>query len=481
MTGQDWDPDIEEFTYYDLSVDAANILPMTEEEFLDAHKRKGSIAKVLKNSKDEVTDSIQEVVKKKDIKDRILYDILGIEPEATAAEIKKAYYTKARLNHPDRNPNDENAHTNFQKIGEAYQILSDPKLRVAYDTRGKEAVESAPKMDASAIYAMIFGSELFESIIGELHSATQVKSMVDQNSDENPDLSAFVQRKREIQLAMNIIAKIGLYVDGDKVLFMEKLKSEALELSESPLGCALLALIGSIYMERSRAGDNVVMGTAIAFKRSGESFVDICSAIGSGTQVLYSGLAFMNLQSKAEIKQKAEDDRLNVPQAVRDARAASGMHTTMGPGPLATPEEKEAFRSRTKIMSSHVLAFLWQITKNDIVSTLKSVCNKVLHDHSSSSTQLKQRRKALFIIGSEYHARGVRVQTGLNDLLNKVGMQSGMFGPEVGPTYSAEGETFSPAVGVEETVNPAVADNEFDEIHEVLRKFSHYSIKELKD
>jgi hypothetical protein len=35
---------------------------------------------------------------------------------------------------------------------------------------GKEAVESAPKMDASAIYAMIFGSELFESIIGmKLH------------------------------------------------------------------------------------------------------------------------------------------------------------------------------------------------------------------------------------------------------------------------------------------------------------------------
>jgi hypothetical protein len=35
-----------------------------------------------------------------------------------------------------------------QRIGEAYQILSDPQLRAAYDTRGKEAVDSAPKMDA---------------------------------------------------------------------------------------------------------------------------------------------------------------------------------------------------------------------------------------------------------------------------------------------------------------------------------------------
>jgi DnaJ-class molecular chaperone len=38
-----------------------------------------------------------------------------------------------------------------QRIGEAYQILSDPQLRAAYDTRGKEAVDSAPKMDAGTV------------------------------------------------------------------------------------------------------------------------------------------------------------------------------------------------------------------------------------------------------------------------------------------------------------------------------------------
>ena len=61
------------------------------------------------------------------------YDILGVKTNATSAEIKKAYYIKAKQNHPDRHKDDVDAQAKFQKIGAAYQVLSDEALRANYD------------------------------------------------------------------------------------------------------------------------------------------------------------------------------------------------------------------------------------------------------------------------------------------------------------------------------------------------------------
>ena len=118
----------------------------------------------------------------------------------------------------------------------------------------------------------------------------------------------------------------------------------------------------------------------------------------------------------------------------------------MGPGPNATEAEKEEFREMSKSMSANMIGLMWQITKMDIVSTLIGVCNKILHDHSCAAELLTKRREALFILGEAYYAKCGDINAGLEELTNKVGMQSGMFGgagggPDGDVDATADGKT----------------------------------------
>ena len=70
------------------------------------------------------------------------YEILEVDRNASAEEIKKAYRKLALKYHPDRNPGDAEAEEKFKLINEAYQVLSDQEKRALYDRYGKQGLES---------------------------------------------------------------------------------------------------------------------------------------------------------------------------------------------------------------------------------------------------------------------------------------------------------------------------------------------------
>ena len=78
---------------------------------------------------------------------RDYYKILGVSFNATEAEIKKAYWSKAKIYHPDLN-NSNNANQTFALISEAYEVLRDDDKRYRFDLKYKYRHKSDQPIEA---------------------------------------------------------------------------------------------------------------------------------------------------------------------------------------------------------------------------------------------------------------------------------------------------------------------------------------------
>jgi len=418
--GMMWDNEKREWIHYYLNKDKEEV------EKREAELKSGG-GKTASGGAVGATD-----INEKKVKDREYYDLMGVPTNASAGEIKKAYYKEARKCHPDKCQNDPEAAAKFQALGHAYQILSNEQTRASYDKNGKPETNSADanlanEIDPLVFFAVMFGSHLVEPYIGELWIATTADTLMkdvmeqQQNMDmENmteEDAAKFIasksasteemtlkQRKREVKCALNLREKIIPFMEAkyedDIMQFKASIAKEASKIVSTSFGATFLVAIGFtleveaeeyIGVQTSALG----MGAMNArLRRTRKSTANNWKIMGAGINAATTGRKAMK---EVEAAQKSMEEK--------KAMKVAGEEDDGEDNALDEEKAKMAAQKLEETIPA-LLELAWAINNRDISRTLKSACKKLFSDAEVPIETRIRRAEAIRLLGSEFYTIG---------------------------------------------------------------------------
>jgi len=361
------------------------------------------------------------------VKDPYLYDLLGV-PVGTSAEsvLKRAYYTKARDCHPDKNLGDAGATERFQRLGEAYQILNSQESREAYDRLGyekfKKRQSSGDMVDPGVLFTMLFGSEKFKDHLGTLRMAAHFNAedaTGASDGGEAEDSAAKRAREKEVEekereaqkqrvqeLTAKMIERLQPWVDGQHADFVRSAESEARELLQSQFGGPMLVILGSMYVER--ADIFLDKQTMLGFGGILSSVKHSSNMFGAQIRTTVSAIKAMqrqqNLQEylkRSDAQEESEDATKDKPESERANDGASDDPVANGGEPGHSPERASSDHIRDEDVA-HVaiktlvdmLELVWHVTTLDIQGTADDVAIKVLSGEDLGALTDQDKRDA---------------------------------------------------------------------------------------